>query len=231
MYLLSRRYTLSLSGLSMTKVFIASPLFNTPQHAILDHIEGLCEQRGLKYYSARKDSEPFVPKGDEKKNPAAWDKVFDNNEEGLQESWLMIAVLDYALPEHFQIGKGFNVHHTEYGVKMSEFLPLSLPDSGTVWEMGYFRGLKKTVVGFHPTRKADDLNLMLTHGCDGLISGFHALEQFFQYPDRGSSMELPDGLVDRFTNDTLDLKAYQFAQEFNWAATERWGAQNGGIEG
>jgi nucleoside 2-deoxyribosyltransferase len=213
-------------------LFIASPLFNPFQHGIIGRIEDLCIAKGIEFYSARKDSEPFVPKGEDKKNPDAWDKVFQNNEEGLQACHIMIAVLGYALPENQKFGLATGVDHSfEHGVRMADFKHVEIPDSGTVWEMGYFRALGKPVIGFHPTRRADDINLMLTHGCDGLISGWDSLTDFFTERVAFDYDSIPSRLWS-FPKELLgseEERIRETATQFDWNAVERWGAQNGEV--
>lgn len=215
----------------LPKVFIASPLFNPQQMLVIDGIEQLLHSRQLEYYSARHDSESHVPKGDDKKKPEAWNGVFRNNEEGLRDCDIMIAVLSYALAPDCMMGTGemINFSHQKNlptQVVMNSFKPLELPDSGTVWEMGYFRALDKIVIGFHPEKRGDHLNLMLTHGCDGLISGWDNLSKFIG--SMNPVMSCGERLQNRM-HEVGPLQAqvmYTIACHFDWEAIELWGAQN-----
>lgn len=203
-------------------IFIASPLFNGFQHQVIDRIEKLCGQKHLQFYSARKDSEPYIPHGEAKKDPDAWQPVFTNNEEGLEECTMMISVLNYYLPENESICSVlWSAPQDDEGRRnIVDVRPVELPDSGTVWEMGYFRALNKIVVGFHPEKRGDHLNLMLTHGCDALVSGWDNLEKFFGQPG------VPNVTETIARRNPLIMQCYDLSMRFDWSATERWGAQN-----
>lgn len=208
-------------------IFIASPLFNPEQHGILDTIEELCTKYGYGFYSARHDSEPFVPKGEDKKNPEAWDGVFLNNQEGLMKCKLMIAVLQYKLPYGKTLGVATGLQPGfEHGVRMSDFTPVDMSDNGTVWEMGFFRGQGKLVVGFHPEKPITSLNVMLSHGCDGLISGWENLARFLEGPNTNDTdAELNRIMKSRPRGATIDGECYNMYHDFDWSACGRWGAQ------
>lgn len=205
-------------------VFIAAPLFNLQQHAIIDRIEQLCSEKRVNYYSARIDSEPFVPKGEDKKNPRAWDGVFNNNEEGLVGCSVMIAVLNYAMPEGDVVAMCKGDSDQKYVTDLLPQFRMEMPDSGTVFEMGYFRALGKYVIGFHPEKCANHLNVMLTHGCHGLISGWESLERFFQQPD----LERVHKISEVFYSSTSTVNPYHISRalKFDWTVAEHWGAQN-----
>lgn len=211
--------------MSLPKVFIASPLFNPEQHQILDRIEALLARSDFKFYSARHDSEAYVPKGEDKKLPGAWDAVFNSNLLGLNECNIMIAVLSYALPSGHKMllqTPGGNTLGTD------TFKELELPDSGTVWEMGYFLGKGKLVVGFHPEKEANHLNLMLTHGCDALITGWDALGEFISgSPQDGDKWPARVSTRMESAGPLGAMALYKVAQNFDWSATSTWGAQVG----
>ena len=166
-------------NLMKPRVFIASPLFNRPQHELLDNVEAILSNNGFDYYSARKHSgSDKIPK-DRLKDMSAWDPVFKSNEDGLNECQVMICVLEYAMPK----GVSLVIHgHSFVGVEML-FKKIELPDAGTVWEAGYHRAQGKLVIGFHSQKRPEHLNLMLTHGVDGLLLGYEALDTFLNTPD------------------------------------------------
>jgi len=53
-------------------------------------------------------------------------------------------------------------------------------DPGTIWEMGYARGLFAAyrIIAF--TTQHHGLNLMLAESCDGFLSGYGQIEQYFR---------------------------------------------------
>lgn len=218
------------------KVFIASPLFNPPQIEIIEKIEALLEKNGYEYYSARKHSGSDKMTPEQRKDLRAWDPVFDSNEQGLNECRVMIAVLEYALPEGeaLTLSRMFAEPDDLY-CEIRECV--ELPDAGTVWEAGYHRAQGKLVVGFH-TDQAKHLNLMLSHGCDGLIKGWDNLKQFIEGETLNASL-LPGNVKKRIetvmnryrragleTNSRIMLDAC----DFDWEATEGWDAANKEVE-
>ena len=153
------------------KIFIASPLFNPQQTAIIERIEQIITAAGHTFYSARLHSGSDKMTPEERKDLRAWDPIFESNVKGLDDCEAMIAVLEYAMPK----GQSLILH--ENGTALRE---VELPDAGTVWEMGYHRAQDKPVIGFHSQERPAHLNLMLTHGCMGLVLGYGALESFLK---------------------------------------------------
>ncbi len=209
------------------RIFIASPLFNGPQHAILDRIEGLLEQNGYDYYSARKHSGSDRMTPEERRDIDAWNPVFDSNEQGLDQCRVCIAVLEYALPENRNmcLCTWKPGDHPSGYVMDGDPLFVELPDAGTVWETGYLRAQGKLIIGFHSTKRAKHLNLMLTHGCDGLISGFDNLALFLRGPQslRDVGANMPERLLTRLNR--LPGVVTHDAMRFDWSAIEPWGKE------
>lgn len=193
------------------KIFIASPLFNTAQHEILDQIESILEQHDYTYYSARKHSGSDLLTPEQRKDINAWNPVFDSNRQGLDECRVCIAVLEYAYPE----GTTLCV------VKNSVAMQVELPDAGTVWETGYLHAQGKLVLGFHTTKQAKHLNLMLTHGCDGLLTGYGSLHSFLGGPKSLQDVAIPERVHKRLLR--VPGQAFYDAYRFNWTATQPWG--------
>lgn len=172
---------------SMKDIYIAGPLFNTQQVSILETIEDLAEQFKLSYYSPRIHSGSSNMTAEDRKSFEAWDKVFKSNEEELRDCRMLICVLNYALPTTHKLV--MKVEHTDIPVdpkaditvNVKEF-PIELPDSGTVWEMGYYRACMRPlpVIGYHDDEVPKSLNLMLSHGCDYLVCGSAELSQFLE---------------------------------------------------
>ena len=184
------------------KIFIASPLFNPEQIAIIEQIERTITAAGHDFYSARLHSGSDKMTPEERKVLSAWDPIFESNVKGLDDCDAMIAVLEYAMPEDrslFRCDRVDGVWQTTASVE--------LPDAGTVWEMGYHRAQDKQVIGFHSKERPAHLNLMLTHGCMGLVLGFGALESFLR---PGTPQEARGA--------------------FNWSACSAWEAEQRQVE-
>lgn len=212
------------------KIFIASPLFNPNQIAIIERIENLLTEKGYDFYSARLHSGSDKMTPEQRKDITAWDPVFDSNERGLDECDVMIAVLEYAMPPreypaHIQMAIIDNPDLEPCGPG-TVFTPIELPDAGTVWECGYHRAQGKLVLGFH-TDQAKHLNLMLSHGCDGLIKGWENLDGFLTEPKY--MPVIPERLVKRLK--IIGRKNSEITDSyFNWKFTESWDAANKEVE-
>lgn len=225
------------------KIFIASPLFNGPQIETIIQIERLLSDYGYDFYSARLHSGSGKMTSEQRKDINAWDPVFDANEQGLNECRVMIAVLEYALPEGdktelFQRGAHVGMDfdgEPEYASKRTR---IELPDAGTVWEAGYFRAQGKLVLGFH-TNQAKHLNLMLSHGCDGMIRGFGNLRTFLGGSDFPAGLPITQRLTSRayrmlgyYADFNLPKSAQILldATLFDWSAVEQWDAKTKEVE-
>jgi nucleoside 2-deoxyribosyltransferase len=199
------------------KVYIAGPFFNPAQTAIIQTIEDACNEFGYPFYSPRQHSGSADMTAAERKNPNCWDKVFASNEAGIYSCTIMIAVLEYALPQDQYI---CSLHRDEDFRCGFRHIMIELPDSGTVWEMGAYRALGGLVVGYHSTKQPDQLNLMLSHGTDALLLGPENLRKFFATSTDPHSLWIPkrarlsDGPIQFRSQASLNRRA----SEYNWSA-------------
>jgi nucleoside 2-deoxyribosyltransferase len=168
------------------KTYIAAPLFNESQIEIISSIEQILSSRGIDYYSPRIHSGSHLMNDEDRKNTDAWKAVFDSNVKALYDCEIMIAVLEYAMPKDRCLALICWYMAGKYRMYMREWKEIELPDTGTVWEMGLFKALNKPVIGYH-TNEAKQMNLMLTHSCEGFIKGLDQLEKFVRidtsYPE------------------------------------------------
>lgn len=215
------------------RIFIASPLFNPEQIAIIEKIEELLTKAGYTYYSARKHSGSDRLTTEQKRSLKNWDPVFESNVQGLDECTVMIAVLEYALPEKQRLSLVVDEEDMERGTAINEITTLELPDAGTVWEMGYHKAQNKIVIGFH-TDRAKHLNLMLTHGCDAMVKGFDQLEEFLTHPlhdvepPRSIATALKKCVDNRWHDKHTEIETN--AGLFNWDATAQFDAAEKEVE-
>lgn len=204
-------------------IFIASPLFNPPQIQLIEQIEQAITRAGHEFYSARLHSGSDKLTPEQRKDLAAWDPVFESNVRGLDDADLCIAVLEYRQPEEvrLELVRYDQQKSREAGFKPGDKIPgellalPELPDAGTVWEMGYLAAQGKPVIGFHSQERPAHLNLMLTHGCQGLLLGLPALEEFLQNPG-GESLVWEWG------------KKHLYP--FGWTACSAWDAASRQVE-
>jgi len=207
------------------KVYIAAPFFNPWQLEIVSQIEGALDDKGYRYYSPRIHSGSASLTPEERRNPLSWRPVFESNISGLRECVLVLAVLCYPLPgnktlrqvEHVLVEDGRKPAGVELGP------PLEMPDDGVIYEMGCSKILGTPVIGFHPCKYPAQMNLMLTHGCTGFLTGWVELEAFFN----GRALETGSRDWERTVNEFLarhpDLEHMAaLAPWFNWKAARMW---------
>lgn len=150
------------------KVFIASPLFNERQIAVIQMIEEALMAVHIPFYSARLHSGTgelgFLDTGDKAR------RVYNSNIEGLMECNIVIVVLDYLLAPGKElfvretVGQGVGVQNRE--------IPVGIPDTGTVFELGFMvarqqRGEDVFVAGYTTRSK---LNLMVTQAMQAVFT-------------------------------------------------------------
>jgi nucleoside 2-deoxyribosyltransferase len=165
--------------------FIASPLFNPEQIQIIKSIEVMLGQNDIGYYSARKHSGSHLLTPEEKQQVGRWKPVFKSNVDGLKKADVCIAVMNYVLPKGQSLAL---VESRKIGYAsplMHEVLRpgLQIPDTGTVWEMGYLSARGIPVIGYIPEQTAS-LNLMLPFGCDTMARTVDDLEKLIRVSPR-----------------------------------------------
>ncbi len=171
------------------KVYIAGPLFNSQQVEILKRIEETLSSYEYSIYRPRLDSGSHLMSLEEKKDYNKWTPIFNRNEEEIHSCDILLAVLEYPMPRGNKLG----IYREDGDTIVPLVKSIEIPDSGTVWEMGAARALGKLVIGFYPTKENNKINLMLSHGCDGMIVGWRNLKGFFKPEDSRLSL-LPDSV-------------------------------------
>lgn len=151
-------------------IYIAAPFFNGAQKVIVRCIERAITWAGYSYYSPETDSGSLDLSPEMRGNSTFWKQVFNNNVQAIKDSILMIAVLDYALPE----GQELRVCDTRNGYDTVR--RVEIPDSGVVWEMGdaYQR---VDIVGYRELEPTT-MNLMLAKTVTGMVYGLDNLADF-----------------------------------------------------
>lgn len=171
------------------KVYIAGPFFNEAQDADIRRIEKLCEELGLDYYSPQIHSGSADIQPEDRKNLDAWRPVFMSNVNALVSCDLLICCLNWALPPNQTVclanweqdprSQSESCHSL-----VGDPVLLDIPDSGTVWEMGFtycanqFQLLAPPmpIWGCYLQRAPKQVNLMLQMGTDRIITSFELLE-------------------------------------------------------
>lgn len=165
------------------KIYLAAPFFNSVQVELCRRIESEFKGAGIKLVS------PRLQHGNGSGGPTPKittaeqaHEVYVRNVNDLLECTAVLAVVDWLLPEKQQVRvmeevageliKGFETYSL-----ISRSGPLNLPDSGTVWEMGYAAADNKRIAVYKHL-KDGKLNLMLSASAEGILYGWEALEQF-----------------------------------------------------
>lgn len=157
-------------------VYLAGPLFNEPQLNILRYLERTLEENGFDFFSPRLHSGSHKILKEERLDRSKWESVFSSNIQAMEKADIMVGVVDYLR----EAGDTLCVQTIYPGNNVST-KGVYLPDTGTVFEVGYFKALKKPVYAY-TERDIYSLNLMLTHSFDGLIAGKTNFRKFFSKP-------------------------------------------------
>ncbi len=154
------------------KIYNAGPFFNEAQREMNRMITDAFRMH---------DHDVFAPlEQDAVKidSPEQAAKVFAMNMDRIDLCELMIAHIDWLLPEddEVRVVKPTSTTRADETPWRGKFKspPLNIPDPGTVYEMGYAYHANIDVVGFS-VYEDKPLNLMLTQGCQGFVQGWDTL--------------------------------------------------------
>jgi nucleoside 2-deoxyribosyltransferase len=154
------------------RIYLASPFFNDEARKVCVGLLESMERNGHSVFAPMRDG-IMCPKD------APWKKrkeVFELDCRAIIEANLIVAVLDYPLPITEQI-----YLHQKTPDGPDKLIPISLPDSGTVFEMGIMHAMAtqagdkwKGIVGYSGNPKLG-LNLMLEQACQAIVNNFKDL--------------------------------------------------------
>jgi nucleoside 2-deoxyribosyltransferase len=154
------------------KFYIAAPFFNDVQLGAVKALELIIEEHGHQYHSPRLHPRNAGASKLEKLTQDQAEEIFQDDVKGIVHSNAVIATLDWLLPENDVVQ---HVRTTGSEVKVT---PLNLPDTGTVFEMGYAYSYGRPIFGLTYRPVGDRLNLMLTQSCKAVIYGLDQLRGF-----------------------------------------------------
>jgi nucleoside deoxyribosyltransferase len=159
-------------------VYVAGPFFNPVQISILEEVEEVLNRSSVPMYLPRIDGGVLDMSGDKASTHESAKECYNHDIEALHKCDYMIAVLPYALD-----GEMLATGTVEFDGFRKKFVAnnwgLVLPDTGTVWEIGYFTALQKPVVGYYPIGLTK-LNIMLCQSMRGVITGTHSLKKWVE---------------------------------------------------
>lgn len=140
----------------MYDFYLAGPFFNEPQVRFLEAIKTCAERAGKTLWTPHtaKRLGPSASEGE------AW-AVYLENLKKIDEARGVIAVLDWLQPAHQRL---VVVTEKTDPVPARHEMPVLMPDTGTVFEMGYAEGKTRPVYGVY-MRQPRRLNVMLAQSC------------------------------------------------------------------
>lgn len=164
------------------RFYIAGPFFNPPQLDLIEAIEDCMVSAGVDFYSPRLHSDNKPGKIDNEKAK----RIFRSNVTEIRKATHVLAVLDWKLPKDIEIRQvevKVETQYLEFGITDKKILtekshPLHLPDSGTVFEMGFANCFDIPIIGFTERDPKQKLNVMLTQSCRGVCFGLESLSGF-----------------------------------------------------
>lgn len=167
--------------------YLAAPFFNAPQLELVRQIEEIFEVRQRGLFSPR-----LQHKGDEKVPKVLDEKtaqtLFVENRRAIEAAAGMLAVTDYLLPRGEVLrscqGAGGEGNAKVFGP------PLELPDTGTVWELGYAHAMLppgNVILFTSKPAGSGSMNIMLSQSAAGICYGLSNLKRFLE---TGNSKEL-----------------------------------------
>jgi nucleoside 2-deoxyribosyltransferase len=165
------------------KFYIAGPFFNEPQIEVIRRIEEMMIQHDVPFFSPR--LQPANQPGKITNEMAA--EIFKNNVENLYDCDRVLAVLDWTLPPNvgMYVLRDADDHLAGHRVISGEYLagPVILPDTGTVFEMGFAHSESTPIYGFTLRPPEAPLNVMLTQSCQGILRQWGQLAEFLNHGD------------------------------------------------
>jgi nucleoside 2-deoxyribosyltransferase len=175
------------------RFYLAGPFFNPEQIELMQRIETEFVEACIPFFS------PRMEQGNQKKGPidaARAGEIYRNNVVNIHDCEAVLAVLDWKMPRNAFITlmtfstKGEKDVFTRWAMEGSypkasfsgKGKSLQIPDSGTVFEMGYAAALNKPIVIYTERSLKEPLNLMLTRCSRGVIRGIDELRNFLGVP-------------------------------------------------
>ncbi len=144
-----------------TPIYLAGPFFTSEQRACMFRIEDVLAAQNFQFISPR-----FQHGGSDTVVNSALTahRIFSRNLVDLDRCQCMLATID-----------------SRCAVLDDRTNPTEeiLPDSGTVWEIGYAYAMKKRIILFTESTEGR-LNLMLTQCTAGVLYGWDHLQEYFQ---------------------------------------------------
>ena len=142
------------------KVYLAGPFFNEEQKELIKSVTRALEDAACVVFSPMRDGGICPPDA----GPDQVTETYKANVDNIITAEFVFAILDYKLPDWQAL---IAIDKTN-GETVSP--PLSLPDTGTVFEMGYAIARQVPVITFSEA-EPKRINLMLSEPTEGHVVG------------------------------------------------------------
>jgi nucleoside 2-deoxyribosyltransferase len=149
--------------------YLAGPFFNERQLLQMANLEMIAQDHDEAFFSPRWQHPAGIPQPVTTAERAT--ELFRTNVAELVRCTHVLATLDYLLPE----GHALSLLRAGQAAK-----PVSLPDAGTIWELGFATALGRPVVLFTERVAFEEpkVNLMLAVSALGVVYGFRHWDDF-----------------------------------------------------
>ncbi|MFA7257616.1 MAG: nucleoside 2-deoxyribosyltransferase [Kiritimatiellales bacterium] len=152
-------------------IYIAAPFFNSKQLAIVEGVEKILDKLSIPYYSPRKAGVLSPDSNDADRNA-----VYQSNVNALRSyATMVLACTAFPLPDKVDLALVAKIADDDYRIT-----PVNLPDTGTVYEIGFAVSRGIPVIGYHHCigdHTNESLNVMLTEAFEGFVfSRFQLLD-------------------------------------------------------
>lgn len=146
---------------SSKTIYLAGPFFNDVQLSWAQHLAKTLRERGYKIYAPV----DFIYQEGSEYSPRY---IFNRNLLWMSDSDLILAQLDYPFPDNQELSICTKVNPSEFNGLSYKYKVIHLPDSGTIWEIGwaYCRGTQ--IIGYS-AKPVTKVNLMLAQCLSGWI--------------------------------------------------------------
>lgn len=157
------------------QIYIAGPFFNKQSKKVLQIILDKLELLGHQCWAPMRDGITCPKNADREMRRT----VFNLDCEQLHWADCVVALLDYPLPSYQRM-----LLRTQNQEGKVDLIDVSLPDAGTVLEIGYVNGLNaagksyRYIIGW---AKTQGFNLMVSEGCDCIVSDLAQLERAMEF--------------------------------------------------
>lgn len=162
-------------------IYIAAPFFNPAQVECVETIETILTKHEYPFLSPRQHGPVLEGKV---RTPEQAAEVYKTNVELMDKCSIILGVLDYLLPAEQEVRVVTpETRGDQAGLFEPASPPLSIPDTGTIWELGFGSGRRRngryTKLWGFTLRELKGMNLMISASLDQCFYSYEHLDSFF----------------------------------------------------